>query len=113
MAGSRKSTDPALSDDAPDLSAPEWRAKFEKAPVRRGRPLSANPKVMTTLRLDADVLEAFRAGGRGWQSRINEELKAIVNAGARKTEPKRAESPDLKLPLRKTARARAPGQGAK
>ncbi len=106
MAASRKSTSPASSDDAPDLTVPEWRAKFEKAPVRRGRPLSANPKVMTTLRLDADVLEAFRAEGRGWQSRINEELKAIVNAGARKQEPTRPTPPTQKPSARKTARAK-------
>lgn len=63
-------------DDAPDLSAPEWEAKMKAAPVRRGgRPKSATPKVSTTIRLDADILEHFRAEGDGWQSRINAALR--------------------------------------
>lgn len=65
-----------FEDDAPDLSSPEWRALIDAAPVRRGRPLSTQPKVSTTIRLDADVLEKFRATGPGWQSRINAVLKA-------------------------------------
>lgn len=32
-------------------------------------------KEMVTLRLDADVLDAFRAGGPGWQTRINDVLR--------------------------------------
>ena len=62
-------------DDLPDLSTPEWRAKFAKAPVRRGRPKAAVTKVSTTLRLDPDVIAAFRAGGPGWQPRINYALR--------------------------------------
>ena len=96
-------------DDAPDLSAPEWREKFKKAPVRRGRPLSANPKMMTTLRLDADVLEAFRSEGPGWQSRINDELKAIVKRRAKKLASESASKPvpgpGSAKPARKAARA--------
>jgi len=65
-----------FDDDIPDLSTPEWRARFDAAPVRRGRPRSSSPKVSTTIRLDADVLEKFRATGPGWQSRINAILKA-------------------------------------
>ena len=41
---------------------------------RRGRPLGsvqAVKKRSTTIRLDADVLEALRATGPGWQTRIN------------------------------------------
>ncbi len=62
-------------DDAPDLSAPEWAEKLAKIPVKRGRPPKAARKVSTTIRLDADVMEAFRAGGEGWQSRINAALR--------------------------------------
>ena len=62
-------------DDAPDLSTPYWVEQFAKATVQRGRPKSATPKVSTTLRLDPDVLESFRAGGPGWQSRINAALR--------------------------------------
>ncbi len=43
-----------------------------------GRPPSANPKKQVTLRLDPDVLEKFRATGKGWQSRINAELRKAL-----------------------------------
>jgi len=62
-------------DDAPDLSAPEWAAKLAATPVRRGRPRAAKRKVSTTIRLDADVLEAFREKGEGWQTRLNAALR--------------------------------------
>jgi uncharacterized protein (DUF4415 family) len=41
----------------------------------RGRPPKADKKVNQTLRLDQDVLEAFRQEGSGWQARINEILR--------------------------------------
>ena len=41
----------------------------------RGRPPAENPKQQVTLRLDAEVIERFKAGGPGWQSRINEALR--------------------------------------
>jgi len=31
-----------------------------------------------TLRLDPDVIERFRATGKGWQSRINAELRKVL-----------------------------------
>ena len=63
------------SDDVPDLSTPEWQAIIDRAPVRRGRPPLDEPKVSTTIRLDADVLAAYRAEGPGWQTRINDVLR--------------------------------------
>lgn len=67
---------PAVSDDdAPDLSAPYWADKFAKATVQRGRPKADVTKVSTTIRLDPDVIAAFRAEGAGWQSRINDALR--------------------------------------
>ena len=41
----------------------------------RGRPQKPGRKVNQTLRLDPDVLEAFRQEGSGWQSRINTVLR--------------------------------------
>jgi uncharacterized protein (DUF4415 family) len=41
----------------------------------RGRPEKPNRKVNQTLRLDPDVLEAYRHQGSGWQTRINEVLR--------------------------------------
>jgi len=67
---------PAVSDDdAPDLSAPYWADKFAKAKVQRGRPKAEVTKVSTTIRLDPDVIDAFKANGAGWQGRINEALR--------------------------------------
>ena len=43
-----------------------------------GRPPSPNPKKQVTLRLDPDVVEKFRATGKGWQSRINAELRKAL-----------------------------------
>ncbi|MBK7052063.1 MAG: BrnA antitoxin family protein [Rhodoferax sp.] len=45
---------------------------------RAGRPVGtvkAVPKVSTTIRLSADVVQAFRAAGDGWQTRIDAALK--------------------------------------
>jgi uncharacterized protein (DUF4415 family) len=41
----------------------------------RGRPPKGDKKVNQTLRLDPDVLEAFRQEGSGWQARINDILR--------------------------------------
>ena len=42
----------------------------------KGRGKQQSPtKVSTTVRFDSDVLDAFRATGRGWQTRMNEALK--------------------------------------
>ncbi len=62
-------------DDAPDLSSPEWRAKFASVKVSRGRPILTDPKISTTIRLDADIVETFRAQGPMWQTRINDALR--------------------------------------
>jgi len=71
--------------------APEWTAEdFERADfyigdklIRRGRPRSERPKEAVKLRLSGEVLDHFRAGGPGWQTRINETLEREV-ARARK-----------------------------
>ncbi|MDP9057567.1 MAG: BrnA antitoxin family protein [Pseudomonadota bacterium] len=49
--------------------------------TRMGRPpLGKAAKKQVTLRLDSEVVEAFRAGGAGWQSRMNEALRKAVQA---------------------------------
>ena len=69
---------PEEYDEIPELTD-EW---FEKAEhrvggklIRRGRPRLARPKQLVSLRLDQDVIEYFRRGGPGWQSRINAALR--------------------------------------
>ena len=50
-------------------------AAAEMLRPKRGRPVSDNPKAHVNLRLDPDVVAAFRATGRGWQTRLNAALK--------------------------------------
>ena len=42
--------------------------------VRRGRPRGSEKRAVS-LRLDEDVIAKFKAGGPGWQTRINEALR--------------------------------------
>lgn len=46
--------------------------------IRRGRPPSKAPKEAVSIRLSPDVLEHFRAGGKGWQTRIDAALRTVV-----------------------------------
>lgn len=68
----------AVPDDAPDLSAPYWAEKIAKAKVQRGRPKALSTKIRTTIRLSPEVIEYFKAGGPGWQSRIDEALRKVA-----------------------------------
>ncbi|WP_353229809.1 BrnA antitoxin family protein [Novosphingobium sp.] len=55
------------------------RAAFGKG--KRGRPVGTtkpDAKKSITLRLDPDVIAAWRATGAGWQSRMNEALRAAL-----------------------------------
>ncbi len=79
--GGRERVDP---DDAPELTDAFFdNATYEsngvEIPKRKpGRPRADAPKVHTRLRLDADVLDAFKAQGPGWQTRMNDVLRAAV-----------------------------------
>ena len=47
--------------------------------IRRvGRPKGSGTKELVSLRLDRAVLEHFRAGGPGWQTRLNDALGRII-----------------------------------
>lgn len=52
---------------------PVTNSEFDMAIKKRGRPAGAT-KELVSLRLDKDVLKAFRAYGKGWQSKINQVL---------------------------------------
>jgi len=50
-------------------------------PRRRGRPKGSRQDVTKEaikIRLDADVMAALRASGDGWQTRINDALRASL-----------------------------------
>ena len=57
----------------PDLSAS----------IRRGRgPNRAPTKKLVSLRLSPEVIQHFKKGGKGWQSRIDETLRKAVKRKA-------------------------------
>ncbi len=63
-------------DDRP-LSKKEMREGIKRTV---GRPKSINPKKSTTIRLDAEVLDFFKAQGKGWQTKINDILQKYVKS---------------------------------
>jgi uncharacterized protein (DUF4415 family) len=65
----------ALIRPATGKLGPNGIVPLEHGDRGAGRPRSPNPKQQVTLRLDPDVLDAFRATGKGWQSRINAALR--------------------------------------
>ena len=87
-----------MPDEVPvtfDDDNPEWTAEdFAKAKYGddipghiiaafpntrpRGRPRSAQHKIFTAIRLDADIVEVFKATGKGWQTRVNHALRQYV-----------------------------------
>jgi len=76
---------PAINDDGEvgDLSLvdPVLFKPFSELPISlqdklrgRGKQIAVTKKSVT-VRFDVDVLEAFRASGKGWQTRMNNALK--------------------------------------
>ena len=63
-----------------DSDNPAWTEEMLGAPIlKRGRGPQATPtKVLTSVRLDADILEFFKSNGVGYQSRINAALRREV-----------------------------------
>jgi len=65
-------------DDAPELTDDLFARADEfigDRLVRRGRPKAEITKQSLTVRYDQDVIQAFKATGKGWQSRMNEALR--------------------------------------
>ncbi len=63
-----------------DPDNPAWTEDMLGTPViKRGRgPQAAPTKILTSVRLDADILEYFKSQGAGYQSRINAALRMEV-----------------------------------
>jgi uncharacterized protein (DUF4415 family) len=65
-------------DEAPELTGEMLdRAEIRHGDkiIKRGRPPLEYPKEAVKLRLDHDVLAAYRKTGNGWQTRINADLR--------------------------------------
>ncbi len=71
-----RSVDQAIGGQLGRVHTPE-----QIAARRRGRPVGsvqATTKEAVKIRLDADLLAALRATGDGWQTRINDTLRASM-----------------------------------
>lgn len=77
------------SDDAPELTEEFFekatlsvgnkivsKEEFKKAAktALRGRPPIDAPRKAINIRLSQDILDTFKATGKGWQTRVNEAL---------------------------------------
>ena len=90
----RKDVEPEYG--VPDDENPLWTAEdFAKArPINEvlaelgyppiGRPKAAVTKTPVNLRLDPEIVAHFKAGGPGWQTRLNAVLARHVKAAKRK-----------------------------
>ena len=74
-------TDGPYDPNDPAATAAYWQAATVKR--GRGRPAVAVKRPTLNMRVDADVLEAFKATGPGWQTRINAVLRDAVAQGHR------------------------------
>ena len=90
MSNKRKLIWPTPEEDAainagiaadPDTYEPA-AAEFKQL-KRMGRPPKARPKVSVTIRYDQDVIDAFKAGGEGWQTRMNDALRSWLHDHAK------------------------------
>ena len=72
-------------DDIPEMRVADFAAakslKFNMPAVieamkrGRGRPKSESPKERVSLRINPKIVAAYKATGKGWQSRMNEVLE--------------------------------------
>lgn len=78
---------PGLHESLSEAKAGQFsriHTKEEIAARKRGRPVGstqATTKEAIKIRLDADVVAALRATGDGWQTRINDMLRASLALG--------------------------------
>lgn len=70
--------------DARPLTPGQLKAMI---PMRtlRGRPKSANPKQLVSVRYSSEVLAYFKATGEGWQSRMDGVLRQYVARRSRQS----------------------------
>jgi uncharacterized protein (DUF4415 family) len=73
------SDNPKLTDEQMSKAQPFAEALPDlAASIRKGRgPNKAPTKKLVSLRLSGQVIEKYKAGGAGWQSRIDEDLRRI------------------------------------
>jgi uncharacterized protein (DUF4415 family) len=90
MNGNKKDTGNTWTDpdDAPELEDEFFQHADQydgERLVKRGRPAGTGMKTSTTVRFDTDIVDAFRASGPGWQTRMNQVLRDWLNSHRVKT----------------------------
>lgn len=68
----------AADPDTYEVSAKEMQAMKPLGKRGRGRPRLASTKELVSIRYDADILDAFRASGEGWQTLMNATLNVAL-----------------------------------
>ena len=63
------------------LANPATKAEYDALGSETATAQNKGGKTKVTLRLDTDVLDAFKATGTGWQTRINALLREAVASG--------------------------------
>ncbi|WP_412178438.1 BrnA antitoxin family protein [Rhizobium sp. PL01] len=58
---------------------PDLAAGMDREIAKRGRPTLEQTKKPVTIRLDPDVVDAFKSAGKGWRSRMNDALRKTVS----------------------------------
>lgn len=62
---------------AKDVLPPSFFEAVEKARRARGRPHQDKTKDRITIRMDHDLVEHYKSTGKGWQSRMNADLRKV------------------------------------
>ncbi len=76
----------AAAKTDPDAQPLTPRQLKEMVPLKvlRGRPKSASPKQLVSVRYSQEVLEYFKSTGEGWQARMDSILRAYVKRQSRR-----------------------------
>jgi uncharacterized protein (DUF4415 family) len=68
----------AADPDTYELNEAEFKRLKLVRP--RGRPAGSGSKIQLTLGLDAEIVEAFKQRGDGWQTKMNDALRDWLKA---------------------------------
>ncbi|MGV3652013.1 MAG: BrnA antitoxin family protein [Devosia sp.] len=71
---------PELTPEDLSRSVPASQFFAERGLKLPGRPPSADAKMAVSLRLDRDIVAAFKADGPGWQTRMNAALRRSLES---------------------------------
>jgi uncharacterized protein (DUF4415 family) len=71
-----EATDEQLAQARPFAEAfPDLMESIKRS---RGRPAVDSPREQISIRLDPDIIKHYKATGKGWQSRMNDDLRKVA-----------------------------------